>query len=351
MYRTVTRNLRKRKLIDGTWFLETTTMFAPGEESMAEKTYEQAELLKEGRIKAGRHRVLFDHRWGECKDPSDEDELRAALREAYGDAMMWMDLDGLVDEFLDLRNEIADSRRYFLNAKTSSSDAWIAEHEWVACKRPDKSLQPRDFVTLGLDGAVRDDATALVACRMSDGHLELLGLWEKPADAPADWTVDREAVDAAVANAMKTYRVAGFYADPPHWADYIDRWQSQWGEALQVKANARKPIEWWTNRPVAICAALMRFREAVLEERITYTPGEDRVGKQAELAHGLKRHVLNARIKTVRAGDEIRKQTPKSKKKIDAAMAAVLAYECRNDGIAAGVTPPVEELLVPRRLR
>lgn len=30
MYATVTRNLRKRKKGAGTWYLETTTMFAPG---------------------------------------------------------------------------------------------------------------------------------------------------------------------------------------------------------------------------------------------------------------------------------------------------------------------------------
>jgi hypothetical protein len=34
----------------------------------------------------------------------------------------------------------------------------------------------------------------------------------------------------------------------------------------------------------------------------------------------------------------IGKEHPKSPKKIDAAMAAVLAYECRADAVAAGIT-------------
>ncbi len=354
MYRTVTRNLRKRKLIDGTWALETTTMFAPGEDSMAEKTYEQAELLRENRIKVGRHRVMFDHRWGECEDPSNEVELRAALREAYGDAMMWMDLDGLCDEFWDIRNEIADSRRYFLNARTASADAWLAEHELVACKRPDRALQPRDMVTLGLDGSVKGpsaDATALVACRVSDGHLELLALWEKPESAGDDWEVDRAEVDAAVANAFATYEVVGFFMDPAHWQDEADRWGNEYGARLQVRASAKKALEWWTSRPRPMADALQRFHDAVLAKALSYTPDEDRTGRRAELAHALKRHILNARRKIDRSGIQIRKETPKSKKKIDACMAAVLAFECRGEAIAAGVKSRADELLIPRRIR
>jgi len=38
MYAVVTRNLRKRKKAAGTWYLETTTMFAPGRDSVAEAT-------------------------------------------------------------------------------------------------------------------------------------------------------------------------------------------------------------------------------------------------------------------------------------------------------------------------
>jgi hypothetical protein len=352
MYRTVTRNLRKRKLIDGTWYLETTTMFAPGEESMAELTYAEAEALREGRKRRGRHRLLYDHRWGECKDLADEEDLRLALRESYGDALAWMDLDSLVDEFYDLRNEAADSRRYFLNAKTSSSDSWIAEHEWVACKRPGQGLKKRDVVTLGFDGSVRDDATALVACRPSDGHLELIGLWERPEGPEGEsWSVDGEAVDAAVANAMRHYRVVGFFADPAHWQDYLDRWHNEFAEKMQVQASAKKPLEWWTNRPTAIVAALQRFYEAVQGVRLGYTPAEDRAGRPAELSLALTRHVLNAKRAETRAGLAIRKDTPKSMHKIDAAMAAVLAYEAAREAVAAGLTTMPDELVVPRRIR
>lgn len=352
MYRTVTRNLRKRKKIAGTWFLETTTMFAPGQDSVAESTFRTAEAIKEGRTR--RQKLLYDHRWGECANLADEKALRAAIADAYGDAMDWNDLDGLVDEFFDPRSLVEDSRRYFLNAETSASDSWLAAHEWKACADPTRFLEDRDLVTLGFDGAVSDDSTALVACRVSDGHLELLGCWEKPDIPPPDWQVDREAVDAAVAAAMARFEVVGFYGDPAHWQDYLDRWSGEFGERMRVKATASRPMEWWTNRPKLMVAALERFHEAASakgSKGLSYTPAADRTGHEAAMASTLTRHVLNARRRVGRMGVTIAKEYPRSPKKIDAAMAAVLAYEARADAVAGGVRPAGTGSYVPKRLR
>jgi hypothetical protein len=351
MYRTVTRNLRKRKRIAGTWYLETTTMFAPGQESIAEETYKLAESIRTGR--ARRARLLYDHRWGECPDLSAEDQLRAAIAEAFGEAIDWNDLDGIVDEFYDTRADPADSRRYFLNAETSASDAWLAAHHVDACADPARALQARDFVTLGFDGSRNNDSTALVACRISDGHLELLGCWERPGDLPphAEWQVDRVAVDAAVHAAMRRFEVAGLYADPAHWQDYLDRWNAKYGERMQVKATAKRPLEWWTNRRTAMVAALERMYEAVRERRVSFTPAADRVGQQAALATVLRRHLLNARRQPTTAGLMIRKEHPNSPNKIDAAVAAVLAYEARCDAVAAGCRPRSVRSYAAKRIR
>jgi len=324
MYKTVTRNLRKRKKIAGTWFLETTTMFAPGEDSTAEETYQLATAIKEGR--ARRQRLLYDHRWGECKDLGDEEELRAGIVEAYGDAMGWNDLDALVDDFYDPRNDVLDSRRFFLNAETSTSDAWVAAHEWAACSDATKAIADGELVTLGFDGAVRDDSTALVACRVSDGHLELVGCWEKPDGRRGDtWQVDRVAVDAAVAGAFDRFKVIGMYADPAFWQDALDRWTEEFGHRLLVRASGQRPLEWWTNRPKMMVDALARFHEAVVSGALSHDGGSV-----------LSRHMLNARRRVVRQGITIAKDHHSSPRKIDAAMAAVLAYECRGDAVAAG---------------
>jgi hypothetical protein len=352
MYEVVVNNLDKRKKIDGTWYLEATTMFKPGENSVAEATYNEAEALREGRKQRGQHRLLYDHRYGEVKDLRNEAELRTAIREAYGEALAWMDEESLVAAFYDTRRTVANNRRFFLNAQTSASDAWVTAEQWDACKRPGKQLRDGDLVTLGLDGSLRDDSTCLVAVRVSDGHAELLAACEKPAGVEGDdWQVDRDAVDAAVAAAMRRFEVAGFYADPAWWQDYCDKWQNEYGDKMRVRASDRRPLEWWTNRPRAIVAALQRLHDAILEERVTYTPAEDRVGREAELALVLRSHVLNARRRESRAGISIGKVAPKSSRKIDGAMSLCLAWECRNDAIAAGIQPAGDSFYLPRRLR
>lgn len=351
MYKTVTRNHRKRKKLTGTWFLETTTMFAPGEESTAEDTFAEAESMREGR-KRGDHRLLYDHRWGEVDDLTNEDELRAGLIEAYGDAVEWIDIDGLINEFWDSRNDPVDSRRYFLNAQTSTSDAWLTAQEWDGCGRPDRQLQDRDFVCLGLDGSVNEDSTCLVACRISDGHLELLDCFEKPPGRLGEgWQVDRIAVDAAVAHAMERFEVAGFYMDPAHWQDYADKFSAEFGEKMQVKATQSRPLEWWTNKPTRMVAALERFHEAVVDRRVSFTPAADRAGRTAELAVTLRRHALNARRRPSRAGLGIAKEFPKSPKKIDGIMSAVLAFEARGDAIAIGAKPRAARVYAAKRIR
>lgn len=356
MYETVTRNLLKRKsAFDGTWYIETTTMFAPGEESVAESTFREAEALAEGLKRRGDHRLLYDHRYGEVKDLADEEALKAALCEAYGDCMAWMDLRALVNEFYNTRTKAANNRRYWLNSQTSTSDAWLRAHEWSACGRPDRELQPRDMVCLGFDGSVRSDASALVACRVADGHLELLGLWEQPDGAEGeDWQVDREAVDAAVSAAMKTYEVVGFFADPAHWQDYLDRWHAEFGHRMQAKVTEKRPLEFWTNRPTAMVAALQRFQEAVLDERVSFTPARVIGGdptKRESLSMALTRHVLNARNRPSRAGMQIGKEHPKSDKKIDGCMAAVLAFEAAGEAIAKGAKPDRLKRYAAKRIR
>lgn len=339
MYKTVTRNLRKRKKIAETWFLETTTMFAPGSGSIAEKTFELAEAILEGRTR--RARQLYDHRWGECDDLTDEPALRAAIRDAFGDALAWNDLDGIVDEFYDPRADVSDSRRFFLNAKTSASDAWMDEPPWAACKDPDEGLVDGDIVTLGFDGSVTDDSTALVACRVEDGYLEPLRVDEKPVGPEGDhWRVDTVAMDAAVADAFERYDVVGFYADPPFWQDYVDKWSAEFGDGLEVKATERHPIEWWTNRTTTMVYTLKRFHDAVTGRGISHNGGNT-----------LTRHVLNARRRVGRVGITISKEHPGSPNKIDAAMAAVLAYEARADAIAAGVLTRRRAKKRSRRIR
>lgn len=353
MYETVTRNLVKRKGTTQTWFLESTTMFAPGENSIAETTFREAERVQAGTKKRGRVRLLYDHRWGECPDLTNEQALIAAIKEAFGDAIEWNDIDAILDEFYSLRADPANSRRFFLNAETSSSDAWIEAREWDACKAPEKSLEDKDVVTLGFDGSINDDSTALVACRVSDAHLELLAIFEKPDNLPpdAEWRVDEDAVDAAVDAAFKRFRVVGFFADPAGWQSHLNLWHARWAKQLKAKVTSARPLEFWMSRTSQVVQALEQFHLAVKGKQLSYTPAEDRLDEQKSLAVIFRRHILNTYRKPTRMGLQVRKQFPKSPRKIDATLAAVLAFAARGAAIASGVETGPRKKRVARRIR
>lgn len=344
MYGTVTRNLRKRKRIAGTWYIETTTMFAPGEQSVAETTFDLADLIEAG--KARSTRLLFDHRWGECEDLGDEPALRMAVTEAFGEAAGWNDVDGIVEQFYDPRASTSDSRRFFLNAPTSAHDSWLAHHEWAA--RVDASVVVPDkaVITLGFDGSRRrndavTDATALIGCTI-DGHLFELRVWEQPSGPAGDsWTVPVVEVNAAVADAFRRFTVVGFYADPAKWESPVAEWEAAYAKRLKVKASRDHPIEWWMTggRSTYIVRALEQFHNAVVDGVLTHDGSSI-----------LTRHVLNARRRPSRSGVQISKEHPESERKIDAAVAAVLAWQARLDAVAAGVTAKKKPTTRPRRL-
>jgi hypothetical protein len=356
MYATVMRNLGKRKGSEGTWAIETTTMYAPGQESIAEETYRYADLIDEG--KARRQKMLFDHRWGVVEDLSDETALKTAIEEAYGDALSWNSLEGIIDGILDPRSAENDSRRYFLNALTSARNAWVDPELLERASEPARAwdfmpLRPGDIITLGFDGSKNDDATALIACRVSDRYLFPLHIEEVP-DGPeaADWSVNREAFDAAVADAFKTYEVAGFYGDPPHWQDYLDAWAREYGDDLRVHASGKHSIEWWTNRDVPMALALDRLHMAMLTGSMVFPSDRLELGRERPnpLVKVMHRHFLNARVWPRRGGTVIGKDRKGSSRKMDAAIAATLAFEAASD-VAAKPTKKKHSNFVPIKVR
>ena len=252
-------------------------------------------------------------------------ERRKIHQFVYGEALKQngghVDLDAIEAEAHDLiERDLAQAERFFGNRIVAAQDSWMDLRLWEQLT-VDEQPQPGDAITIGFDGSLRDDSTALVACRVSDGFLWILGIWESPdaPDARAGWEVPIGEVDACLADAFKTFEVLRVYCDPAYWQDIVNRWAGEFGE--------KTVIEWWTNRERAMAAALERFHTAVVTGQLTH--GNDEV---------LNRHIGNAKRKQTRSGVLIRKDRPQSRLKIDAAICAVLAYEARGDVIASGVT-------------
>jgi len=342
MYETVTENLGKRAMDAEPWYLETTTMFGPGEESVAERTYEYSEMIEEGL--ARKPRALIDHRWGEISDADfrDESKLAAALVEAYGDAIAWNPVEYLIERAYDPRRPIERTRRYRLNSPNSAVNAWVKAEDLKprglsarrkvaqALKAAWEFVRPwsGDVVTLGFDGSLTNDATALVACRVKDRYIFPLHIQQKPDGPEGDkWEVDQEAVDAAVHAAFKKFKVVGFYADPPYWQDWVRAWGREWGEQLEVKASSKHEIAWYTKRDAQMAEALELLRTAIASGTVV-------LDDESMLGRIMMRNFLNARKWERRGGTLIGKEKKNSPKKIDAAISATLAFQAAADYLA-----------------
>lgn len=339
------RNLGKSR--DGSArMLETTNAHLAGAGSVAERSYEAWLAMRDGRArKAG---LLYDAREAPGDiDLADEAALMVGLVAAYGQST-WVDLERIRDEVWDPSTPAADSRRFYLNQISSASDAWITEPEWVGRHDPKKVVADLDVVTLGFDGSRKrsrgvTDATALIACRVSDGHLfEPLErcVWEQPAGpAGKEWQVPKAEVEAAVAACFRRYTVVGFFADPNKWESQVAGWEAKYGPKLKkVRVTQAHPIEFWPT-DTRMIPAIKEFHGAVVDgDDLTHDGGQY-----------LTRHVLNCRRRHARGGIQIAKEHPDSSNKIDAAVAAVLARRARLAALSAGLA--TAKKFVPRRVR
>lgn len=313
--------------------LAITNAYEPGRDSVAERTREAWEAAQAGKV--ADTGLMYD-----SLEAPPEAKLNAAwapavIRAVRGDST-WLDVDRIVASILDTRNPPSRSRRFWYNQVTAAEDAWMAPYEWDACARPDLALNERDEVVMFFDGSKSDDSTGLAACRVSDGHVVTLGVWERPPRAES-WSAPRDEVDGVVSQAFERYRVLAFFADPGtgedteagdggrYWDRYIDGWAERYGPRLLLHAatagTRRHAVQWDmgdVRRQAEFTAAVERTRVDILERHLTHD------GHKI-----MRRHVANARRRTNAWGVTIGKESRDSRRKIDLAVCMVGAHMVR----------------------
>lgn len=311
MYGTVSRNLGKR---DQPWLMQTSTAYRPGEQSVFEDTLT---AWRKGELSAS---VLMDHREAKGRiDLEDEKHTKAQLRQVYGAAAGWLDLDRIYRNMRDPRicADDAEAARYYLNRPLSTKDAWIAL-DVVERQARAEVVAAGTAIALGFDGSLRDDATVLIGCRVSDGFLFPVGIWAKPSGPEGNWwEVPRTDVLAAVREAFSRYDVTRLYADPHEWRSDID--------SLAEELGAERVIAWETRRDVQMAAALDRLRTDLMTGEVWHSG--DPV---------LMEHFGNAYVRRKGGHRLVRKEHDQSQRKIDSVVGAALAYEARADALEAG---------------
>lgn len=356
MFNTVRRNLAKRKE-DQPWFLCTTTMYGDGERSVAEMHHKKALAILEG--KAKNNRMLFDHvEGGIITDLSDEVRLLEVLKEAYSNRT-WIDYERYVGDGQDELVDRSSFRRLNLNQQAASMTAWLTSQQVGAvASRDDSPVSPLtkgDIITLGFDYAPGNvvertkkkllripDATALVACRLSDMSLHPVGIWEATEQAAMNgWNPPLVEIEQTVHDAFTKYRVVGMFADPTGFQGYLDRWTSKYHKMLRVIGSTGRPMYRYMSGTSATTSGkdIDLLYNAIASQQV-------RIAESAVLT----RHFLNARLASGTYGHKLLKRTPDSPLKIDGAVASVLAYTAAVIALNKGVNTEKKKVGVPTRI-
>lgn len=271
------------------------------------------------------------------------EERDRVLRHVYGDSLVerggWIDLGpihSLIEELVEY--DPAQAERWFMN-RTLATEGAAFDIEAVRAKVVKPRTPARGArIVIGVDGALYDDALAVVAVDVATGYMWVLGVWERPPDAGEEYEHPRHEVDAVVREAFETsgWVVWRLYADEQWIQALVDGWANRYGKRV---------VKWATWRPRQIAWAVRNFEQAI--SRRPDAKDADGIGRPHLTfgdPHGtLVRHLGNSRKKMLTALDDrerpmhtLAKPAHRSPLKIDLAMAAVLAWEALGDAIRAG---------------
>lgn len=325
LHATLLDNLTK----SGSRMLQTENAWVPGAGSIAESTWETWQAQQEGRVK-GSARILYDARVAPADtDLADEASLMRGLEFVYDDCW-WQKLEPIRDRIWSLNARPDDSRRKYLNQPTAALDAWTTPMAWAALTDAGRVVADGESVVLFFDGSKSRDATALVGCCMSDGHVFTAGVWEPDPSHDSDTEVDAADVDRVVRGAFERWDVVAFFADVREWESFVKvAWPHAFGDGLIVWASPSKrqpeAIAWDMRGHVAEFGEACETCEGEIAEGAFTHDGDSRTA----------RHVANARRRPRAGRIGVGKESPDSPKKIDAAVCVIGARMVRRIVLAS----------------
>lgn len=336
-------NQAKRDIGSPARMLAIFNAYRPGEDSVAERLRDAWQSTQgdvnaddaEDRPKFMDYGLMYDSLEAPAEAPLTVTAAPSVIEAIRGDSI-WIDPKRILKSIIDPQNPPSESRRKWYNQITGAEDAWQTPQTWDPLARPDVKIEPGEEVALFLDCSKSDDATALVGCRISDGHVFTLGMWQRPPGKRGDgWLAPREKVDEAVTAAFERYRVVAFWGDPSHtledetrnryWDGLFDEWHRTYKKKLRLWARKGRDGGHAVMFDMALYSNQKLFVEAVgiaeadIEAKDFSHDADPR----------LRLHVLNARRTPTKAGMSIAKEHRESKKKMDLAVCAVGARMVR----------------------
>jgi len=188
-------------------------------------------------------------------------------------------------------------------------EPWIPPELWGACADA-RPIVDGTEVVVALDGSFAHDCTALVACTIDDQpHLDVVGCWENPNPGSADYRVPVLEVEETIRDACRRWNVLEVTADPFRWT-----------RTLHVLELDGLPVTEYPQSPARMTPATTGLYEGVVNRAVTHS-GDVR----------LARHVGNAVLKADSRGTRLVKEHKHSRRRIDLAVAAVMAHDRARD--------------------
>lgn len=287
---------------------------ADGQDSIAYSLYQYGKRVATGEIDDPN----FFMAWWEAAPEADHrnPETWASANPGFDDIVSRTDFESAVKRTLE-----AEFRTKRLNQWVSSHTSWLPSGVWENLAEPSE-LDPDAEYILGFDGSFSGDTTVIVGCSIptedKPAHIFLVKAWEKPVDADDLWRVDIQDAEFEIARFCGRFKVREVACDP-----------FRWQRSMEVLQDQGIPIvEWPSTSARRMVTACARFFDAVTEARLTHD-GDPLVA----------RHFTNAVIKVDNLGPRIVKENRNSNRRIDAAVAAVIAYDRASAKMETQVVP------------
>jgi len=270
-----------------------------GQDSIAYWLYQYGKRIASGEIVDD----SFFMAWWESKAEADHhlEETWRMANPAFGDLNDPKDFLSAV-----MRTTESEFRTKRCNQWVSSNIAWLPNGQW------DKLSVTREVdadtpIVLGFDGSFSGDASVVIGVTVEENpYVFLIKAWEKQPEDNDDWRVDSLDVEDTIIQTCRDFNVKEIACDP-----------FRWQRTMQVLESHGLPIvEWPSTSPARMVPACAKFFDAVTGNKLTND------GNPL-----LARHIDNAVVKTDRLGPRIVKEHRASPRKIDAAVASVIAFD------------------------
>lgn len=264
-------------------------------------------LVEYGRKGADDSFYLKEYAAPDGCDVRDREYAWKIANPALADPEPFMQEKALVSVVETLREPVF--RQLRLGQWAGQIDTWLPFGAWEPLADTERVVMPGERIVMGFDGSTSGDSTALVGCTVDDPHLFVIGVWEKPpGPAGRSWKVPRHEVHEKVKDAFDVYDVRELACDPWGWQTDLETWASEYG--------AKRVISWPTSYRKRMAPATDRMFQAVVQKTVTHD-GSER----------LAAHLANAVAVSTPQGDVITKDKKHSPRKIDLAVAAIVALD------------------------